>query len=69
MTREGRWDEMPGLIDDDLLALLAVVAEPDRVAGGIRERVGDLVDRVSVNAPYESDPAAWAAVVEGIHGD
>ena len=69
LTREGRWDDMPALVDDDLLALLAVVAEPDRVAAAIRERVGDLVDRVSVNAPYESDPAAWSMVVAGIHAD
>ncbi|MEY3361298.1 MAG: hypothetical protein RL531_1017 [Actinomycetota bacterium] len=67
MTRDGRWAEMPGLIDDDLLALLAVVAEPSEVAAGIRARVGDLVDRVSVNAPYETDPAAWREVVPAIH--
>ena len=67
LTREGRWAEMPDLVDDDLLGLLAVEATPDRVGAAIRDRVGDLVDRVSVNAPYETDPAAWADVVTAIH--
>ena len=67
LTREGRWAEMPDLVDDDLLGLLAVDAAPDRVGAAIRDRVGDLVDRVSVNAPYETDPAAWAGVVAAIH--
>ncbi|MFM7616870.1 MAG: TIGR03617 family F420-dependent LLM class oxidoreductase [Actinomycetes bacterium] len=69
MTREGRWDEMPTLVDDELLRLLAVVAEPGAVAAGIRERAGDLVDRVSVNAPYETDPGAWREVVTAIRAE
>jgi probable F420-dependent oxidoreductase len=66
LTREGRWDEMPGLIDDDLLHLLAVVAEPDEVAAALLARVDGLIDRVSVNAPYETDPAVWRTVVDAV---
>jgi len=46
MSREGRWAEMGGLIDDDVLHRFAVVAEPGDVAGALRERCGGLVDRL-----------------------
>ena len=46
MSREGRWAEMGGLIDDDVLHRFAVVAEPGDVAQALRERCGGLVDRL-----------------------
>ena len=60
------FSDLPGLIDDDLLHLLAVVAEPDEVAAALLTRVDGLIDRVSVNAPYETDPAAWRSVVDAV---
>jgi probable F420-dependent oxidoreductase len=47
LSREGRWDDMGTLIDDDVLDAFAVTGEPDTIAAGIRARVGDLVDRVT----------------------
>ena len=40
----------------------------DRGAQGVDAtpaRYGDLVDRISFNAPYRADPARWAVVLEG----
>jgi alkanesulfonate monooxygenase SsuD/methylene tetrahydromethanopterin reductase-like flavin-dependent oxidoreductase (luciferase family) len=65
-TREpDAWERMAALVDDDVLDAFAVVAEPDRVAGEIRERFGDAVDRFSFYAPYEAEPG----VLEGIVAD
>lgn len=47
MSKQGRWVDMGGLIDDELMGRFAVVAEPDGIATAIRRRFGDVVDRTS----------------------
>ena len=66
MTREGNWADMPGIINDEVLDLFAVRGELKKVAPGLLERTLGVVDRVSINAPYESDPGAWSQVVAEI---
>lgn len=53
MTREGRWDEMADLIDDDMLRTLAVVGSPTEVATALARRYGGWADRVGVYFPYD----------------
>ncbi len=48
MTKSGRWDELGDVIDDEMLATFAVVAEPDEVDAALSARYGQSVDRVSV---------------------
>ena len=54
MSKQGRWDEMGTLITDDLLKEFAVMGEPDTIAGQIKSRYGDLIDRTS--AAYANIP-------------
>ncbi|MEQ3552079.1 TIGR03617 family F420-dependent LLM class oxidoreductase [Pseudonocardia nematodicida] len=56
LSRQQAWDEMAGLVDDDVLDLFAVSGTPDEVADGIVSRYGGLVGRVSLNTPYDADP-------------
>ena len=63
MSKENRWAEMGTIIDDDMLAAFAVVAEPDRLASALIERWGDSIDRLSFYAPYESSPEIWLPVI------
>jgi probable F420-dependent oxidoreductase len=63
LSKEGRWAEMGDLIDDDMLVTFAVVAPIDRVAGALKERWGDVLDRLSFYAPYETDRAQWDEVI------
>lgn len=51
LTKAGRWDELGSVIDDEMLATFAVVAEPDDVDAALEDRYGDVVDRIS---RYES---------------
>ena len=51
------WDEMAGLIDDDVLDVFAVAGSAEEGATGIAGRYRDLVDRVSLYTPYAADPA------------
>jgi probable F420-dependent oxidoreductase len=67
MSKEGRWKEMGDLITDDILHTFAVVAEPERLADGIRARYGDVVSRLSFYAPYASDPDRWQQVMDDLH--
>ncbi len=47
MSKQGRWEEMGHLIDDDVLRAFAVIGEPATLAGQILERYGDIIDRTS----------------------
>jgi probable F420-dependent oxidoreductase len=65
LSKEGRWDVMASLIDDEMLTTFAVVAPPGEIASLMLARYGDLVDRIAFNAPYRSDPGAWAEALAG----
>ncbi|MBW0105110.1 TIGR03617 family F420-dependent LLM class oxidoreductase [Pseudonocardia sp. KRD291] len=56
LSRQQAWDEMAGLIDDDVLDAFAVAGTPDEVAAGMLSRYGHVVDRISLYTPYEADP-------------
>ncbi|MFH5824646.1 TIGR03617 family F420-dependent LLM class oxidoreductase [Georgenia sp. AZ-5] len=47
MTKHGRWDELAGLIDDEVLRTFAVVARLHEVEAEVRRRYGDEVTRMS----------------------
>jgi len=65
MSKEGKWQAMGELIEDDILTAFAVVAEPAAAVAAIRERVGDLVDRIALSpsfAPPERLPGLLVAL-------
>lgn len=66
LSKQGEWEKMGTLIDDDILDAFAIVAEPEQVPTKLSERYGDVVDRISFYAPYKSDPERWQRVMEGI---
>ena len=63
LSKQGRWDEMGTLIDDDMLDTFAIIAEPEQIAPKVRARYGDVVDRISFYVPYRSDPDRWSQVM------
>jgi len=46
LSKRGLWDEMGGLIDDEMLGTFAVVASPDEVVPKLRARCRGGIDRV-----------------------
>jgi probable F420-dependent oxidoreductase len=66
LSKQGQWQKMGTLIDDDVLDAFAVIAEPDQVAAGIRARLGDIIDRLSFYAPYRHDRDIWLPVIEAL---
>lgn len=64
LSREGRWDEMAALVDDDLLDAVVVRGDPAAVAARLHERFADRVDRAAFYAPGGIADEDLAAVVE-----
>ena len=71
LAREGKWDEMPKLVTDEMLHTLAVEAPPDEVGPALKERYEGLVDRVALYLPFvpgERD-GFWRAAIEAVHDE
>lgn len=47
LTKQGRWDELVDVVDDEMLATFAVIGEPDTIDGALEQRYGETVDRIS----------------------
>jgi hypothetical protein len=63
-AQAGAWKQLPGSVDDEVVATFVVRAEgPDQVAAELARRYGGLADRVSLNAGERSDLGRWAEVV------
>ena len=63
LSKQGKWEEMGTLITDEIIEAFAVVAEPQKLAAGIKARYGDVVDRVASMAPF-ADRAAQKEFIE-----
>ena len=66
LSKAGRWEEMAGLIDDDVLNTVAVCGEPDAVGGQIAARFGDVADRLAFYLPYEAGPGLTAEIIHAV---
>jgi probable F420-dependent oxidoreductase len=63
LSKQGRWDDMAGLIEDDVLEAIAVVGPRREIAGKLRERLAGVADGVSITHNRAPDPEMWADVV------
>ena len=69
MSKAGRWKEMGGLIDDEVLNAFAVVAEPDKVAAEVLNRYGDLFTRLHLYLKTEIDHDLLSTIRAQLQGD
>jgi len=68
MSKEGRWEEMGTLIDDEILETFAVVGEPEQIGPELQERYGDVISRLSFYAPYAGNRDRWQRVLADMRG-
>jgi probable F420-dependent oxidoreductase len=64
LSKQGRWDDMGGLIDDEILHTIAACGSPAEVARHIRDRVEGIADTVCL---YQAAPLSLetlAAIVD-----
>jgi probable F420-dependent oxidoreductase len=69
LSRQGDWDAMGELIDDDVLATFAVVASVDEVAAAVRVRCDGVVDRVLPAFPPGLSGRVVAEVLERLRAE
>ena len=68
MSKQGLWDDMANLIDDEVLEAIAVVGERRELAGKLRARLEGIADGVSLTHNRAPDPGHWADTVRELAG-
>lgn len=63
LSKQGRWDDMTGLIDDEVLEAIAVVGSRQEIAAMLKTRLEGIADGVSLTHNRAPDPSHWADVV------
>ncbi len=66
MSKQGEWDAMADLIDDDILATFAIVGTADEFPARLEERWGGLVDRISFYSEVAAGADNWATMLDDI---
>ena len=64
LTKRGAWDEIAGLIDDEMLHTFAIVGTPEEAIEEARRRYGDVATRISISVPEGGDPDRWRGLFE-----
>ena len=67
LSREGRWEEMAALIDDDLLDSVVLRGDPAQVAARLAQRYEGLADRIAMSTPGGIADEDLAALVGEVH--
>ncbi|CQD12575.1 LLM class F420-dependent oxidoreductase [Mycobacterium europaeum] len=63
LSKQGQWDAMGSLIDDEMLATFAVVGPVDAIGAALKRRCAGAVDRV-LPIFYDASPACIAAAMK-----
>lgn len=58
LSRELRWDELPGLVHDEMLHTVATIGTHAEIADKLNERFGKRVDRIEFSTPVNSPEEA-----------
>ena len=66
LSKQGKWDDMTHLIDDDVLAAIAVVGPRSEIAAKLEARLEGIADGVSLTHNRAPDPSQWADVVAAL---
>ncbi len=55
LARQQRWDELPSLVDDEMLHTVATIGTYDEITGMLRRRFSGMVDRIEFSIPVAGD--------------
>ncbi len=66
LSKQGRWEDMGRLIDDDVLDAFAVRGDPDQIPSLLLGRFGDVIDRISLYMPYDSGRGTAGKIMAGL---
>jgi probable F420-dependent oxidoreductase len=68
LSKQGRWEEMGRLIDDDVLHTIAACGSPAEIAAHIRDRVAGVSDRICIYQPGPIAVDSLAGIVDALNG-
>ncbi|UZF57734.1 TIGR03617 family F420-dependent LLM class oxidoreductase [Gordonia polyisoprenivorans] len=68
MSKQGRWQEMAALIDDEMLHTIAACGTPAEIAAHIRDRVEGVSDSICLYQPGPIAVDALAEIVDALGG-
>jgi len=69
LSRQGRWQQMGTLVDDQVLDAFAVTAEPGQVAAELLRRYGDIMTRMTLYTPYAIDAAVTRQIAADLQSE
>jgi probable F420-dependent oxidoreductase len=66
LAARGKWDEMPGLISDEMLEAFVLIGSWDDIAAKMRAKYDGLLDRVGLYRPYVPgvEDAQWKQLAQ-----
>jgi probable F420-dependent oxidoreductase len=64
LTKEGAWDRLGSVIDDDMVAAFSIVGTPEQAAAEVKRRYGDVATRIPLSLPDRAEPARWKPVFQ-----
>ena len=67
LSKQGRWEDMGKLIDDDILHTIAACGSPADIAAHIRDRVAGVSDRICIYQPGPIAMESLAAIVDALN--
>lgn len=65
MAREGRWRDMPRLIDDETLSEFSIIGPPSKIPSMIMQRYRGLLDRLYLHIPFNPHVSWWREITRG----
>ncbi len=66
LSKQGRWNDMPALITDEMLEAVAIVGRREEIAGLLRAKVSGIADSVSLECTRRPDPEQFADICAGL---
>ena len=63
LSKLGQWQQMGERVDDEFVAAFAVTGEPHTIAQQLWDKYGNYADRLSIYAPYQTDPDVWPGII------
>ncbi len=66
MSKQGRWEEMVRIIDDDVLYTIAACGTPTQITAHIRDRVDGVSDRICLYQPGPITAESLSEIVDAL---
>jgi probable F420-dependent oxidoreductase len=64
LTKQGAWDKLSGVIDDEVLGTFAIIGTPEEAVAEVKRRYGEVATRITLNVPDDADPDRWGPVFD-----